>query len=119
MPTQDPSELPEKAEVVIVGAGVAGLYCAYRLLNEGKSKDVVIVERLNRIGGRLDTDLIKIKGADGKVETVRDEEGGMRFTYEMEELMALNGALDLCDQIVKFPMGPPKDSKFGLHYFLL
>ena len=45
MPTQDPSELPEKAEIVIVGAGAAGLYCAYRLLNEGKSKDVVIVER--------------------------------------------------------------------------
>ena len=82
MTVQDSSELPESAEVVIVGAGVAGLYCAYRLLTEGKAKDVVIIERLNRIGGRLDTDLIQVKGADGKVETVRDEEGGMRFNFE-------------------------------------
>ena len=117
MPTQDPSDLPENAEVLIVGAGAAGLYCAYRLLKEGKSKDVVIVERLNRIGGRLDTDLIKVKGADGKVETVRDEEGGMRFTYEMEELMALNGELDLCGEIVDFPM-KPTEKGFGLHYFM-
>ena len=68
MPTQDPSELPEKAEVVIVGAGVAGLYCAYRLLNEGKSKDVVIVERLNRAPlGRVQARQIRRRrpGADG------------------------------------------------------
>lgn len=56
MTAQDPCELPKTAEVVIVGAGVAGLYSAYRLLSEGKAKDIVIIERLNRIGGRLDTD---------------------------------------------------------------
>ena len=71
MPTQDPSDLPENAEVLIVGAGAAGLYCAYRLLKEGKSKDVVIVERLNRIGGRLDTDLIKVKGRLSASPTTR------------------------------------------------
>ncbi len=117
MTVQDSSELRESAEVVIVGAGVAGLYCAYRLLTEGKAKDVVIIERLNRIGGRLDTDLIQVKGADGKVETVRDEEGGMRFNFGMHQLMALNGALNLCDSLVPFPMAPTKPG-FGLYYFL-
>ena len=115
MPTQDSSAIvpPETAGVVIVGAGVAGLYCAYRLLKENKATDVVIIERLNRIGGRLDTDLIQVKGADGDEETVRDEEGGMRFNYGMHQLMALNGALDLCDSIVPFPMGPTPRGRGG------
>jgi len=108
---------PEQADVVVVGAGVAGLYCAWRLLEQDPSRKVVIVERLNRTGGRLDTDLIKIKGANG-VATVRDEEGGMRFNYSMRELMALNGALDLCNDIVPFPMGPipasPNYNRFSI-----
>ena len=106
MTTQNSSNLPESTDVLIVGAGAAGLYCAWRLLNEGKADTVAIVERLNRIGGRLDTDLIKIKGTDGRTEVVRDEEGGMRFNYGMDELMALNGTLGLCDQIIPFPMKP-------------
>jgi hypothetical protein len=117
MSVQDSCKLPKTAEVVIVGAGVAGLYSAYRLLSEGKAKDLVIIERLNRIGGRLDTDLIQVKGADGEVKTVRDEEGGMRFNYGMDQLMALNGALNLCDKIVPFPMGPTKPG-FDLYYFI-
>jgi hypothetical protein len=107
MSTQDLNELPQKADVVIVGAGIAGLYCAWRLLNQGSRKRVVIVERLNRTGGRLDTDLVKI----GDCATVRDEEGGMRFNYGMKELMALNGKLNLCDDIVLFPMSPPEKKK--------
>ncbi len=66
MAVKDSSEIPKSADVVIVGAGVAGLYCAYRLLTDARAKgedlDVVVVERLNRTGGRLDTDLIKILG---------------------------------------------------------
>lgn len=51
------------------------------------------------------------------METVRDEEGGMRFNFGMQQLMALNFELDLCDQLVPFPMAPTKP-EFGLHYFL-
>lgn len=116
MSTQDIDHLPEKAEVVIVGAGVSGLYCAWRLLDKNPSQKVVIVERLNRTGGRLDTDLIKIKGDDG-VQTVRDEEGGMRFNYGMQELMALNGALNLCDDIVPFPMAPTDGPNNNRYFF--
>lgn len=55
---------------------------------------------LNRTGGRLDSDLIDIDK-----QTVRDEEGGMRFTKDMQWLMKLVEILDIPkDDIVPFPM---------------
>ena len=105
MPIQNPSDLPGHADVIIVGAGVAGLYCAWRLLEKNPGQNIVLLERLNRTGGRLDTDLVKIANSAGEF-TVRDEEGGMRFNYGMKELMALNGSLGLCEDIVPFPMAP-------------
>jgi hypothetical protein len=78
---------------------------------------VLVVERLNRTGRRLDTDLIKIRDGDRHVQTVRDEQGGMRFNFGMHELMALDHQLGLCDQLVPSPMAPTKPV-FGFHYFL-
>ncbi len=94
------------SDVLIVGAGVSGLYAAWRLLKDDPKLSITIIERLNRTGGRLDTDLIKISDENGKgtSSVVRDEEGGMRFTYEMTELMSLFSGLGLCNQIVDFPM---------------
>lgn len=98
-------EIPQNVDTVIVGAGVSGLYCAWRLLKKDPSHKIAIIERLNRTGGRLDSDLIKIPDPDGEGSvTVREEEGGMRFTYEMTELMALFSGLNLCHEIVYFPM---------------
>jgi monoamine oxidase len=90
-----------QSNVVVVGSGISGLYCAWRLLETDSSITVTIVERLDRTGGRLDSDLVEI--APGEV--VREEEGGMRFNFGMGELMRLNAALGLCEQIVVFPMG--------------
>lgn len=73
----------DEVDVVIVGAGIAGLYCALRLLEANESRRVTVVERLNRAGGRLDTDIIDF----GDGHEVREEEGGMRFNYAMDELM--------------------------------
>ncbi len=81
------------ADIVIVGAGISGLYCAYRLLQQDSARRITIVERLNRTGGRLDTDLIEVKPG----EIVREEEGGMRFLYSMTELMQLTNELALCN----------------------
>lgn len=105
MPTTDPSALPGHADYVVVGAGVAGLYTAWRILTNEPKASVVIVERLNRTGGRLHTDLIKFGDPSGNAPPiVREEEGGMRFNYSMRELMALLGELELCGDIVPFPM---------------
>ncbi len=114
-------------DVAIIGAGVSALYCAYRLINSKKyaKKKIVIYERLNRTGGRLQSDLINIK-PDKKAKTkannasnffellhldiIKEEEGGMRFNYGMEELMALNAKLNLCKKIVPFPMSSTKNT---------
>ena len=40
-------------KVCIIGAGIAGLYTAYKLLNEGV--EVVMYERSKRVGGRIKT----------------------------------------------------------------
>ena len=89
-------QIPKKASIVIVGAGMAGLYTAWRLINEkGYSpKDIVILEKLNRTGGRLDSDLIEFEDV-----TVKEEEGGMRFTFDsMDNLMALFMTLPVTDK---------------------
>lgn len=85
-------------DTLIVGAGMAGLYCAWRLAQAGR--DVQIVERLDRIGGRLCTDHVLIDG-----HMLHAEEGGMRFMTSQRELMALLHALDLDEEITPFSMG--------------
>ena len=110
-------QIPCKAPIIIVGAGMAGLYTAWRLINEKNYPpgDIVILEKLNRTGGRLDSDLVHFKGG----ATVKEEEGGMRFTFDsMDNLMALFMTLPqanengepksedelIAKQIVPFPM---------------
>ena len=87
-------------DVAIIGAGISGLYCAWQLLQHDPDLNIAIIERLNRTGGRLDTDIIDFGGG----VRVREEEGGMRFNYGMNELMTLIKAMNLCDEIVEFPM---------------
>ena len=103
--TSSASKLPASTDILIVGAGVAGLYCAYNLLKEKPSRKLTIIERLDRIGGRLDTDLVKIKDLSGETIDVKEEEGGMRFNQSMVELLALLQDLDMFEQIVPFGSG--------------
>ncbi|WP_064966909.1 flavin monoamine oxidase family protein [Tenacibaculum ovolyticum] len=99
------SILTTNTDVLIVGAGVSGLYTAYRLLQQDSKRKVVILDRLNRTGGRLDSDLVAIKDPyDNKKSIVKEEEGGMRFEDSMTELMSLFTALGLCKDAVYFPM---------------
>src|SRR3954452_16762402 len=55
--SSDPAApLPARAEVVVVGAGAAGLACARRLAFEGI--DVLVLEAADAVGGRIRTDVI-------------------------------------------------------------
>ena len=94
------STAPQSVDVLIVGAGMGGLYTASRLLQQKPGRDIHLVEMLARTGGRLETDHVII---DGK--PVKTEEGGMRFLESHVELQALLKQLDLAKGIVPFPMG--------------
>src|SRR3954454_124382 len=55
--SSDPAApLPARAEVVVVGAGAAGLACARRLAFEGI--DVLVLEASDAVGGRIRTDVV-------------------------------------------------------------
>ena len=100
-------------DVLIVGAGVSGLFAACRLLEHNPALNVVIVEKLNRTGGRLQTTTVPICGTDGACYDVKNEEGGMRFVPEgtgMPNLWKLFHALDL--QPVPFPMGDDQHNRY-------
>lgn len=87
-------------DVLIVGAGVAGLYTAWRLQQAQPSRRILIVDRLPRTGGRLETDHVSIDGV-----SIKTEEGGMRFLETHVELVALLKTVGLWNQVVPFPMG--------------
>lgn len=47
--------LPIKADVVIIGAGLSGLTAAFHLLQQANPPNIVVLEARNRIGGRIHT----------------------------------------------------------------
>ena len=96
-----PQPLPPTTDVLVVGAGVAGLYVAWRALLDDPSRRVTVLETLERTGGRLISDLAQFEDV-----RVKEEEGGMRFTFEtMDDLASLLLTLGIDDQVVPFPMG--------------
>lgn len=102
-------------DIVIVGAGVSGMYCARQIVTARPGTTVAVVERLDRTGGRLDTDLIRTDDDT----TIREEEGGMRFNYGMTELMQLVDDLGLCGEIVPFPMASNDPTNGNTNRYLL
>lgn len=93
--------IPNRVDVVVVGAGMSGLYSTWRLLEDNPNLNIVILEKSNRTGGRLNSDLVHFENG----ETVKEEEGGMRFTFDgMDDLMSLFLLLDIDREIVPFPM---------------
>ncbi|MEA2897890.1 MAG: hypothetical protein QOJ84_3505 [Bradyrhizobium sp.] len=90
-------------DVAIVGAGMAGLYCAWRILRhckEIRKPSIVILERLERVGGRLKTASLRFGSHDVVIE-----EGGMRFLNTHRHLNKILEELGLIQKKVKFGMG--------------
>jgi len=57
-PAPATASLPARADVVVIGAGMAGLACARRLLRADRSLELALVEADDRVGGRVGTDRI-------------------------------------------------------------
>lgn len=97
-----PDSANTMTDVAIIGAGVAGLYCALRLLQQNPQQRIVIHEKAAQIGGRLTTDILSYQG-----NAVKCESGGMRFLAAHTHLMQLLDELGIRDasHVVPFSMG--------------
>lgn len=88
---------PETLDYAIVGAGVSGLYTAWRLLSHDPGLKVRVFESSDRIGGRLLT-----WNPAGEDAGLRAELGGMRFFAQQELVTGLIDHIGLGPQRVPF-----------------
>src|SRR5712692_10578222 len=84
---------PNHRAVIVIGAGISGLVCAYRLQTLGV--DVLLIEKSDRVGGVIQSEQI-----DGYLI-----ERGPNSSQGTEELLALVEELRLTDELVE---GDPK-----------
>ena len=101
MTTQSTGPVPsEHLEYAVVGAGVSGLYTAWRLLSDQPTRRVAVFEQGDRHGGRLLTWLPL-----GREGGLRAELGGMRFFEQQQLVWHLLGELGFGPDIIKFWVG--------------
>ncbi len=83
----EPSTLPERADVLVVGAGLAGLRCAQVLADEGR--DVLVLEASDGVGGRVRTDTVGGHRLDRGFQVLFEDYPEARGAIDL-------AALDLC-----------------------
>ena len=99
-------------DIAVVGGGVSGAYCAWRLQQEkGARAKIALFEYSDRIGGRLYS--VTMPG----LPHVKAEVGGMRYIPD-EHLMVSGLVNHLKIPTADFPMGapPPVGSNCNLFY---
>ena len=77
----------------IIGAGISGLYCACQLLRRNPSSKIVILEKDNRIGGR-----VYPYNFDGSTVLLGSGVGRMAT-----DALLLQWLIDLEIQVVEYP----------------
>ena len=80
----------EMYDIIIIGGGISGLYCAYNLLKKNKNLKVLVLEKNPKLGGRVST----FYGGKDDKEVSKDiifEKGAGRFNDNHTQL---NGLLD-------------------------
>jgi uncharacterized protein with NAD-binding domain and iron-sulfur cluster len=109
----------EQIDVAIIGGGVAGLYCAWRLKCAHPGRIVVVFEGSARTGGRL----LSVRPPD--IPTMVAELGGMRILPQVQPwiaqlLQVLNQELPVTDQIelYDFPVDEPQNGAYLRGVFL-
>jgi monoamine oxidase len=89
----------EQIDIAVVGGGVAGTYCCWRLQTAQHPRNPVLFEMSHRIGGRLYT------RHDAAIPGGVGELGGMRFLDLQKMVFSLTRHLKL--EVSDFPMGGP------------
>ncbi len=79
--------MTEEHEVVVVGAGLAGLVCARELARAGR--DVVVLEASDAVGGRIRTDRVDGFLVDRGFQVLNTGYPALRWALDLD-------ALDLC-----------------------
>ena len=100
----------ENIDIAIVGGGVSGVYCAWRLKKQNPKLNIVVLEGNSGVGGRLLS--VRPPGIDNMVA----ELGGMRILPAVQPLIAgliehLNKQLPKGKQIAMydFPVDEPQN----------
>lgn len=72
------------AEVIVVGAGLAGLRCARRLVELGR--EVIVLEKSDRVGGRVRTDVVDGFRCDRGFQVLNPAYPAIRRWVDLEAL---------------------------------
>lgn len=82
--------------IIIIGGGISGLNCCYKLSNENKK--ILLLERLPRFGGRIISEKVKVNDKSFLLE-----HGAARFHDNHTFLKNLINELNLTNDIIEYP----------------
>ena len=105
----------KSVDIAIIGAGVSGVYCAWRLKEKHPEKEIVVFEASDRIGGRL------LSAQPPGIPNMVAELGGMRILPKTQpKIVALLAKLALQGSRIAtypFPVDEPQNIAFlrGIH----
>jgi hypothetical protein len=85
-------------DITIVGAGISGIYTAYKLVKRNPHTKILLLESSNRIGGRLHTVTCNCP-TDAKHANVLLDVGGARFSTNQPCILSLIKELNFTDKI--------------------
>lgn len=98
----------QQVDVAIVGAGVSGVYCGWRLLQADSARKIVVFEGGSHVGGRL----LSVSPPD--IPNMVAELGGMRILPAVQPLITnllkvLNDQLPQKIETYAFPVDQPQN----------
>ena len=85
-------------DIIIMGGGISGLYIQYKLLKKNKNLKILLIEKNKRIGGRIYTHSVVVKGIKYLMEG-----GAGRFNDNHKYLLKLINVLGYDKKIYEIP----------------